>query len=564
MGAVASGARPAPRQAGPKYTVTLTGTDISGRPAGGFDAAFLYNADRSATFDNSDTSIERFTNGAATFQVPAGHYWVVGDFAGLPSKRQNSEYLDVLPQFTVSGNTTIHLAASAATSPIEAAVARPAVRQFVTFQLIRVAPAGPPVNLLWVLSGGPNIAQPTLYISPTQGRPSVGTLATVTGLQLGSEESTPGSRYLYDLAYQSTGTIPAQRFIVNQAALATVHPRYYSSVRSVGLSGTFPDLPVNQICQPGGAMFSVMRFPARQTAYALAGRHLSWETQFIQNEAQDYSGGQTGQSLIFLPGSQQTQNFGAYPLHPAPSVRLGDVAGLPPVPVSAGRAGNTLRLAMTAFSDSVPGHAGQGTFPPVHTAASYEIDQNGTKIAGGTVPNFTGPFSAGATLSPAPSTIRFSLNTARSAKLDPLSAASRTVWTWRSAAVPGARLPSGWTCQPGGTADRACAVQPMMTLRYDVVGLRLDGATAPGQQVVRVLVGHLQLARATRITAAVASVSFDDGKTWQAARVTGGNGSYAAVFTAPPGARVTLRTSASDAAGGSVTETITDAYRVVS
>jgi hypothetical protein len=86
----------------------------------------------------------------------------------------------------------------------------------------------------------------------------------------------------------------------------------------------------------------------------------------------------------------------------------------------------------------------------------------------------------------------------------------------------------------------------MMTLRYGVVGLGQDGATAPGQQVVRVLVGHLQLAGATRVTAAAVSVSFDGGKTWQPARVTGGNGSYAAVFTAPPGARVTLRTRASD------------------
>ena len=554
---------PAPRQAGPAYSVTVTGTDISGHPAGGqFDRVFLYNADNSAKFDSPVTSIERFTNGVATFHVPAGHYWAVGDFHRLPSKRQNSEYLDVLPQFTVSGSTSVHLAASAATSPIEAAVARPAVRQFVTFQLIRVAPAGPPVSLFWVPQGGPKIAQPTLYVSPTQASPGVGTLATVTGLQLGSVASTPGSRYLYDLAYQSTGTIPTQRHVVNQAALATVHLRYYSSIRSVGLSGTFPNLPVNQICLPGGTLFSVIRFPAKQTVYALAGRQLSWQTQFIQNEAQDNSGGQISPLQTFLPGSQQTQNFGAYPLHPTPNMRLSDVAGLPPVPVSAGRAGNTLRLAMTAFSDSVPGHVGQGTFPPFHTAASYEIEQNGTKIAGGTLPNFTGLFSADATLSPAPSTIRFSLNAARSAKLDPLSTASHTVWTWRSAAVPGAKLPAGWTCQPSGIADRACAAQPMMTLRYGVVGLGQDGATAPGQQVVRVLVGHLQLARATRVTAAAVSVSFDGGKTWQPARVTGGNGSYAAVFTAPPGARVTLRTRASDTAGGSVTETIINAYQV--
>jgi len=41
----------------------------------------------------------------------------------------------------------------------------------------------------------------------------------------------------------------------------------------------------------------------------------------------------------------------------------------------------------------------------------------------------------------------------------------------------------------------------------------------------------------------------------------GHGGSYAAVFTAPPGTLVMLRTSAPDAAGGTVTETITSAYR---
>jgi hypothetical protein len=96
------------------------------------------------------------------------------------------------------------------------------------------------------------------------------------------------------------------------------------------------------------------------------------------------------------------------------------------------------------------------------------------------------------------------------------------------------------------------------------VGLRLDGSAAPGQQVVRVFVGHLQLARASKVTGAAVSVSFDGGKTWRAARMTGSGGNYAAVFPAPAGARVTLRTSASDATGGSIAETITDAYQVAS
>ena len=57
------------------------------------------------------------------------------------------------------------------------------------------------------------------------------------------------------------------------------------------------------------------------------------------------------------------------------------------------------------------------------------------------------------------------------------------------------------------------------------------------------------------------SVSFDGGKTWHPATVTGHGGSYTAAFTAPAGAKVSLRTSAADAAGGSVTETITGAYQ---
>jgi hypothetical protein len=60
------------------------------------------------------------------------------------------------------------------------------------------------------------------------------------------------------------------------------------------------------------------------------------------------------------------------------------------------------------------------------------------------------------------------------------------------------------------------------------------------------------------------SVSFDGGRTWHPVTVTGHDGSYTATFTAPAGATVSLRTSASDAAGGSISETITDAYQTSS
>jgi hypothetical protein len=58
-------------------------------------------------------------------------------------------------------------------------------------------------------------------------------------------------------------------------------------------------------------------------------------------------------------------------------------------------------------------------------------------------------------------------------------------------------------------------------------------------------------------------VSFDDGHTYQAASVTPqGGGRFRIGFTSPAGAEVTLRVSATDAAGGSVTETIQRSYGV--
>jgi hypothetical protein len=126
-------------------------------------------------------------------------------------------------------------------------------------------------------------------------------------------------------------------------------------------------------------------------------------------------------------------------------------------------------------------------------------------------------------------------------------------------------VPRGWTCNLRIVrVVRSCAAQPMMTLEYQVAGLGLDGSAPPGRQALGLTAGHLQLATAAAVATASVSVSFDGGKTWHPARVSGHAGHYTAVFTAAGGATVTLRAHAADAAGGSITETITDAYRVAS
>jgi hypothetical protein len=238
-----------------------------------------------------------------------------------------------------------------------------------------------------------------------------------------------------------------------------------------------------------------------------------------------------------------------------------------------------LILNISPFGDSQAGHTGPG-----FSSGSYQVDQDGVKIAGSSLGGQPGVlpggqpgflplpgFSAQLRLSPRSSLIRLVLKASRTGTSYPLSPRIGAVWTWRSSRQLRAMLPKGWVCRPAATIplltapDRHCAAQPMMTLRYAVAGLALDGSVRPGRQVIGIAAGHLQLARAAAITGARVLVSFNDGRTWRAARLirTGGR-FFRATFNAPAGAYVTLRTSATDAAGGSVTETIVHGYKIAS
>jgi hypothetical protein len=106
-------------------------------------------------------------------------------------------------------------------------------------------------------------------------------------------------------------------------------------------------------------------------------------------------------------------------------------------------------------------------------------------------------------------------------------------------------------------------VEPLLTLNYALPRMALNGSLPAGRQVLNVTAAHLPLALSAPVTGARVQVSFDDGRTWPVARVTrGAGGRFRAVFVARPGAWVTLRTSATDAAGATIAETITRAYRV--
>jgi hypothetical protein len=552
--------QPVVPQAGPNFpmhTLTMTGTDFAGQPDTG-DEVFAFNVDNPLAFGDRFESVSAFDHGSAKFSVPAGHYMAVGVFFDTPAFR-----LVTLPQFTVAGNATAAVDERTATSHVQMLTPRPAVTQGLILTVRRTAANGDVI----AFSADTVPFNPPLWTNQTTRPVTVGTLRTITTGYLTSPPGA-GSPYQYDLAFAGpNGVIGPQRHVVKKAGLATVHASYFQDGASTGgwAATRFFAFELSRITFLFADVFP-FQVPRSLTEYFSAGPSLFWLNRYWQSGA-NFDGGQADATRTFVPGQVTAENWNAYPLHPAPSVSvLGSADPIATVP-SASRAGDTLWLDTIPFGDNTPGHTGDGFFrDPFGSSGtftgSYELDQNGKPIASGNAVQAAGGLAdllLHARLSRAPATIRFVLSATRTGSIYRLSTASRTVWTWRSARHPGVTVPAGWIC-PDGTFS--CSVEPMMTLLYQVRGLAVNGSAPAGRQLIQVSAGHLQLARAARVTGATAQVSVDDGRTWRPATVTpAGGGRFHVAFTAPPGAFVTLRVHAADAAGGQITETITRGYR---
>jgi hypothetical protein len=560
--AVSAGARSdAPART---VTITVTGTDLNGKP----DTGGLVFAGDVDDEDLPSPDLGSFSNGTATFTGPPGTYWALAVFTQRSaSGKVLSTRMDVLPQVKVTGNTTVHLKARAATSKITMATPRPAITQTNTLTLVRAAPhatvsaPSPLIGSFAYTSGVP------LWVSPVRRPPGHGTLRVFTSGQL---TSPPGQTvpYAYTLNFADPpGTIPPQHFAGGPANLAVVSERYFQDLPSVAgwqtAGGTRYQIETSFI---GGDVFP-LQLPTRQVQYLSASPAMLWQSFYSAYQAISAGqtpGGQTSAFRLLHPGQQLTQTWGQYPLHPGPNVSFPGSPIL--VQPSADRAGNTLNLDVTPFSDNQPGDTGDGfdvPFPATvnQVSGSYVVYQNGVKIAGGAAPLGPTGLAVSAALGARPALVKFVLTASRASSQYRLSATSSDVWTWHSRRQPGTTVPAPWLCSFAAGQSRNCVVQPMITLDYQVARLGLDGAACPGRQAITITAGHIQLAPSTPVTRLQAQVSLNGGKTWRRAQVRpAGPDRFGATFTAGPSALVSLRVTAMDSAGNTLTETILNAY----
>jgi len=249
----------------------------------------------------------------------------------------------------------------------------------------------------------------------------------------------PGIPYVYNLDFvDPPDMIPAQDYIASAADLATVTERYYQDVRSTGAwstdGGTDSQLAETAM---GGNSFP-LPLPGTQIQYMTADPAILWQTEYWRTS--QLTGGQVDALRALQPGQQVDEDWNRYPLHPAPNVSLSGSSLISALP-SAVRSGNTLAIDITPFSDNQLGHTGAGFSDPEATG-TYQVDQNGVRIAAGNAATAAGgdpDLFVQAPLSRKPSVIRFVLTAAVADPHDPLSSASRDVWTCGHARSRGPR-----------------------------------------------------------------------------------------------------------------------------
>jgi hypothetical protein len=540
----------APAAVHPNYvlhTLQIDGTDINGAPLN--TLAVLMNAD-SATEERADVFLE---DGIARIEVPAGDYGIMAesfDFTaqGVPTASRTIVIDDFTVPDTAGATTTIQLEESAATSSISATTPRPATMQSSTVTWDREDPTGDGESFAVTSVGD----VPT-YVSPQPAAPLVGSLHFQ--VQLGYAGPANGPQYRYD-AFYDTPAIPAdESHVLQPRQLATVQQDFYGDP-AAGANGTY--LMTDALDANSGGfviLFPTALYSGPFTEYVAAASGTQWE-----QGAESPSAVLFGDVRTFDAGHSYRIDWLRGPL----AANLGQYTGASPFnpSCSACASDGAMLLAYNPFGDSEPDHVGFGFAQNVDDAVYVD----GTEV-------FDQAEADQVILTGVPSgtsTVRevYDTDFAGDSQVSQ-SAATHTDLTFRYTPNTDASdtLPSSYICDYSDTVTTPCQVLPVMTLSYRLA-VDQENTSASKVQVLALTVGHVTydgFGSHAPITSAHVSVSFDGGKSWVPALVAGLGGHYVALWQNPAsaaGSSPELRVTATDAAGGSISQTITAAYTV--
>lgn len=542
-GSISAAAKPAVVPHYPLHILQINATDLTGAPVS-FAAALVLNTDLASSSNNNVPIVD----GVARIAVPAGHYFAAALFAEYDSTGTPTGVYNVtLNDFAVaaSGTTDISIAESSATSPFTVTTPRPSTQDESMITWNRQDATGATASFGSIVFG----SGPTQYFNP-QPAARVGKLHFVE--QWGGAGPATGTPYRYDVAYGYDDIPAVQTHKVKPGELATVHHTFYAdpaAQRGVSfLNGTGE----NNSTISGGTSYQ-----GDVTQYLGAGDGGQW----WQNAVTNGDGTMYAADLhTFAARHQYRIEWAHGPLAPNPGQHSGTQSfGCSACASSAGAS-----FSFDTTGDSEPDHTG---FPlGDSTATHYTLYVNGTVVADGDnlIGSDTGPATASG-----PTTYREVYDVDRTGNSD-ITQSTKThtdltvVYNPRR---PGPVLPSDTNCDYGGIVTAPCHILPALNLNYH---LYTDATTKSGAPLQTLLlnVGHLSydgLGSHAAVTSVKVAVSFDGGKSWQPALVVGAAGTYIALWQNPRSAAGTspsIKVSATDAVGGSITQTTLNAYTI--
>ncbi|HEX6346648.1 S8 family peptidase [Umezawaea sp.] len=484
------------------YDLVVNGTQRSGEKAEHF-SAFMTNVET-----GEFVSLAKDADGKLRRRVPVGEYLLSGSVQGSGAVYTHDSFS--YPKLTVSGPTTIDLDARLA-KPVVLTLPDPTARLSLLetgFQRVHGAKT--------YQIGGFSFGGGTSHVGLAHLGPEAPP-GEVTG-KLSTSWVAKGGAEFYGLAWYLKGrTHTGLTKVVDKADLATVRV-------DVGAPGPGESVTIGNASTAHGqgewgwGAIEAFTAPGVRTEF-YGGENADWARRLTVQSPEGYRGGLDGPPKSYAPRKAYEESFHHAVFGPS----LTDNRGRPWLY----RDDSELVANLPLFGDGA-GNAGQA--PAVGALKLY---RGGELLAESASPGY-GRFA----LPDGAADYRLTTDAVRSTT--PFSTRVSAVWTFRS--------------------DRTAeiAALPISVIRY---APKLDSAgTAPAGRVFPVPVsvqnqaGVVQARK--RITSA--EVSYDSGVTWQAVAVNGGR---VLTLSHPEGARsVSLRAKAADRSGGSVEQTIIDAY----
>ncbi|MEU0048360.1 S8 family serine peptidase [Streptomyces sp. NPDC006309] len=343
---------------------------------------------------------------------------------------------------------------------------------------------------------------------------------------------TPDPPYVYDLAQGHRGAIPDRdlTYAPGHRELAAVRVRFHAAGPRNGdefrysLTGAFP---VALGFQESVAL------PAERTDYVSTGPGQRWQETVT---AADGALAERGGPVRYTGGTRPELDWFAPVWHPWLGTALGG---------GQERAGNRIRLDTPGWGDSGPDHTGSGD---VWSGSSGMTQTTAVRVDGALADRRTG---SAVHVEDAPAgehTYTVVTDTALDAGRWPLATRGHSEWTFRSAATP----EDHWTALP--LINLACRL-----------GTGLAGTVPGGRRTpVTLRAEYVADAQGTgTLGGGRLEVSYDAGRTWRPVPLTGRDASWQGTLAVPRTATdVSLRVSAHDDRGGSVTQRIVRAAAV--